>query len=143
VKILFDKNVILDVMLLRKPFYRAATLLLAEVEHKTIEGYICPTTATTLYYLVSKVKDSSQAKRLLKGMLEIFNISQLDKTTLETALNSNFADYEDSVLHESAVRTGVNGIVTRNRKDFINSKITIFDPDELLKIIQSSYPINS
>lgn len=134
-KILFDTNVILDVMLLRKPFYKAATLLLAEVEEKNIEGYICSTTATTIYYLVSKVKGSSEAKQLLKGLLQIFNVSQVDKTTLETAINSNFSDYEDSVLHESAVRAGVNGIVTRNRKDFINSTITIFDPEELLKIV--------
>ena len=78
------------------------------------------------------------SKQLIKGLLQIFNISQLDKTTLESALNSDFEDYEDSVLHESALRTGVNGIVTRNRKDFSSSKLTIFDPEELLKIIHSS-----
>jgi predicted nucleic acid-binding protein len=135
VKILFDTNVILDVMLLRNPFYKAATLLLAEVEDKNLEGYICSTTATIIFYLVSKVKGSSEATQLLKALLQIFNVSQVDKITLETAINSDFSDYEDSVLHESAIRAGVNGIVTRNRKDFINSKITIYDPEELLKII--------
>ena len=134
-KILFDTNVILDVMLLRNPFYKAATLLLAEVEDKNLEGYICSTTATIIFYLVSKVKGSSEATQLLKALLQIFNVSQVDKITLETAINSDFSDYEDSVLHESAIRAGVNGIVTRNRKDFINSKITIYDPEELLKII--------
>lgn len=136
-KILFDTNVILDVMLLRYPFFKAATLLLAEVENKNIEGYICSTTATTIYNLVSKVKGPSEAKQLIKGLLLIFNISKVDKTTLESALNSDFKDYEDSVLHESALRTGVQGIVTRNIKDFSNSKLTIFDPEELLKIIHS------
>ncbi len=137
-KILFDTNVILDVMLLREPFYRAATSLLAEVERKRIEGYIYSTTITTIYYLVSKVKGTREAKKQIGGLLQIFQVTQVDKTTLESALNSKLQDYEDSVLYESAMREGLDGIVTRNRKDFHKSKIPIFDPEELSKIIRST-----
>ncbi len=137
-KILFDTNVILDVMLLRAPFYRAATLLISEVERKNIEGYICSTTVTTIYYLVSKVKKKKETTQLIKNLLQIFNVSHVDKLILESALNSNFPDYEDSVLHESALRAALGGIVTRDRKDFRKSTLTIFDPEELLKIISSS-----
>jgi len=138
VKILFDTNVILDVMLLREPFYKAATHLMAEVERKNVTGYLCPTTVTTIYYLVSKVKKKKEATRLIKNLLEIFNVSQVDKSILVSALHSAFSDYEDSVLNESALRAGIDGIVTRDRKDFRNSTMTIFDPEELLKIISSS-----
>ena len=137
-KVLFDTNVILDVMLLRPPFYKAGTLLISEVERKNIEGYICSTTVTTIFYLVAKVKKAKETKQLIKNILQIFNVTQVDKVTLESALNSKFPDYENSVLHESALKAGLDGIVTRDRKDFRNSKITIFDPEELLKIIIAS-----
>ena len=135
-KILFDTNVILDVMLLREPFFKFSTLILAEVERKKIEGYICSTTVTTIHYLVSKVKGSREAKKQIKGLLQLFEVSQVDKFILESALQSKFQDYEDSVLHESALREGLDGIVTRNTKDFHHSKLQIFDPEELLKIIK-------
>ena len=137
-KILFDTNVILDVMLLREPFSQSSTLLLAAVENKNLEGYICPTTITTIHYLYSKVKGNKEAKKQIKGLLQIFKVSQIDKVTLESALESKFEDYEDSVLHESALRKGLDGIVTRNAKDFRNSKLPIYDPDELLKLIISN-----
>ena len=137
-KILFDTNVILDVMLLRYPFYKAATLLMAKVEQKKMEGTICSTTVTTIHYLVSKVKGPVEAKRLVKSLLQIFDVSPVDKPTLESALTSNFKDYEDAVLYESALRSGLDGIVTRDRKGFIEAQITVYDPEELLKLFISS-----
>jgi len=136
-KILFDTNVVLDVMLLRKPFFRASTFLLAEVERKKIDGYLCPTTVNTIYYLVSKALGNKQAKNQIKNLLQIFKVSLVEKITLELSLQSKFKDYEDSVLHESALREGLDGIVTRNSKDFLFSKLNVYDPEELLKIICS------
>ena len=122
-------------MLLRDPFFKASTLLLSEVERKNIEGYICSTTVTTIHYLVSKSLGNKQAINQIKNLLQIFKVSQVDKVTLESALSSKYNDYEDSVLHESAVREGLDGIVTRNTKDFRFSKLHVYDPEELLKII--------
>ena len=137
-KILFDTNVILDVMLLRVPFLEAATNLLAETERSNIEGYLCSTTVTTIHYLVSKVKGAKEAKKQVENLLRLFNVTQVRKRELELALNSKISDYEDAVLHESALFENIDGIVTRNTKDFKNSKIPVYDPQELLNIIKSS-----
>ncbi|MCK4447024.1 MAG: PIN domain-containing protein [Candidatus Marinimicrobia bacterium] len=136
-KILFDTNVILDVLLLREPFHQAATLLMTEVEKRNLEGYICPTTITTISYLISKVKGATEAKRLIQNLLNIFELTSLNKLIFESALTIKIIDYEDAVLHESALRSDVDGIVTRNTKDFKNASIKIFDPEELSGIIQS------
>ena len=125
-------------MLLRYPFLRAATSLLAEVERKNIEGFVCSTTVTTIYYLVSKTKGSKEAKKQVENLLRLFNVTHVEKRELESALYSDILDYEDAVLHESALGENLNGIVTRNTKDFRNSKITVFNPEELLKIVKSS-----
>ena len=52
-------------------------------------------------------------------------------------MQSKLTDFEDAVLDESASRAGLDGIVTRNEKDFKQSKLTVYNPEELLKIINS------
>jgi len=136
-KVLFDTNVILDVMLLREPFLKSSALLLAEVERKNIEGFVCSTTVTTIHYLVEKTKNRKVALSQIDSLLKIFQVTQVDKSCLESALKSKITDFEDAVLNESAYRERVDGIVTRNEKDFKQSKLTIYNPEELLKILKS------
>jgi predicted nucleic acid-binding protein len=136
-KILFDTNVILDVFLLREPFYKPATFLLIEVENKNIEGFVCSTTVTTIHYLVSKVKGTKEAKKRIENILNIFNVAIVNKRILELSLHANFSDFEDAVIHEAALQSNLDGIVTRNTSDFKNSKISIFDPEELITILKS------
>ena len=54
-KILFDTNIVLDVLLDREPFSDLALKLVSNVEKKEIKGYLGATTVTTIYYLASKV----------------------------------------------------------------------------------------
>ena len=117
-RVLFDTNIILDVMLLREPFLKSSVLLMAEVEKKNLEGFVCSTTVTTIHYLVEKVKGRRVALSQIENLLKIFQVSQVDKSCLESALNSKITDFEDAVLDESAYREGVDGIITRNEKDF-------------------------
>ena len=124
-------------MLLRDPFCKSATLLLAEAERKKVEGFVCSTTVTTIHYLVEKANGRKVALFQIGNLLKIFQISQVDKSCLESALSSNIKDFEDAVLNESAYRERVDGIVTRNIKDFSDSKLTIYNPDELLKILKA------
>lgn len=134
-KILFDTSMILDIILLRDPFYQVSSFLLAEAEKKTIEGFICSTTVTAIHYLVSKVRGSKQAGRHIENLFHIFQVAQVDQAVLEKALHSRIKDYEDAVIYEAALQHGVEGIVTRNPKDFRSAKIPVYDPQELLKIL--------
>jgi predicted nucleic acid-binding protein len=136
-RVLFDTNIILDVMLVREPFLKSSVLLMAEVEKRNLEGFVCSTTVTTIHYLVEKAKGRKAALSQIENLLKIFQVSQVDKFCLESALNSTITDFEDAVLDESAYRERVDGIVTRNEKDFKQSKLTIYNPEELLKILKS------
>ena len=50
-KILFDTDVVLDVLLDRIPFAEAGLLLFDRAEQKAIQGYLCATTMTNIYYI--------------------------------------------------------------------------------------------
>jgi len=51
---------------------------------------------------------------------------------LEEALQVDFSDFEDPVLHQSAIHANLDGIVTRNKKDFAKASVSINTPVELI-----------
>ena len=56
-RVLFDTNVVLDVLLARAPHARAATALFHHVAAKDIDGLLGATTVTTIHYLATKPLD--------------------------------------------------------------------------------------
>ena len=136
-KILFDTNVILDVLLEREPFVKPALYLLAKVERSEVNGFICATTVTTLHYLISKALGQKEALRHIKTLLSMFEIAPVNRAVIEEAQNLNFPDFEDAVLDVSALTVGADCTVTRNCSDFKSAKIPVYTPDELVKVIES------
>ena len=136
-KILFDTNVVLDVMLDRKPFSDLATKLISRVERRELKGFLGATTVTTIFYLASKVAGKKKAEQEINKLLSIFEITPVNQPVLIEAIKSKFDDFEDAVLHEAAKQNGVQGIVTRNSKDFKSATLSIYSPEELYRMLQS------
>ncbi|MBI4209012.1 MAG: PIN domain-containing protein [Deltaproteobacteria bacterium] len=130
-KVLFDTNVVLDVLLDRRPFSAPAASLFAKVETGEIEGSICATTVTTIHYIAAKAVGTQQARVEVKKIMALFEIAPVNRTVLETAITAKFLDFEDSVIHEAARHIGAQAIVTRNPKDFKGAVLAIYTPQEL------------
>jgi predicted nucleic acid-binding protein len=136
VRILFDTNVLLDVLLEREPHVGVASKLVALVDNGRVEGSVCATTVTTLYYIGAKDLGRKVAHEKLRALLGIFEVAPVNRDVLQRALDDEgFSDFEDAVVHEAAHAVGVSAIVTRNGKDFIKATLPVFDPDELLAAI--------
>jgi predicted nucleic acid-binding protein len=136
-KVLFDTNTILDILLDRKPFSEHALLLLSKVERSEINGFLCATTVTTIHYLLLKHLDKEKAITSINSIMSLFEIASVNRLVLENALVSKFKDFEDSVIHESARHAGAEYIVTRNIKDFKKTKIPAFTPPEFLSMLET------
>ena len=134
-KLLFDTNVVLDFLFDRKPFSNTAAHLLTKAEEGKIQGYLCATAVTTIYYLAAKIKGKDQAERHIHGLMSLFEIAPVNRAVLESALRARFSDFEDAVISEAAVHIGAQGIVTRNLSDFKRSKITLYSPEQLIRIL--------
>lgn len=134
-KILFDTNIILDVLLNRSPYATAAIKLLAAVENKELDGVLCATTITTIDYLVTKATDKDTSRKGISCLLDMFTISSVQQSTLKKALESEFSDFEDAVLFYSGVECGINALVTRNGVDFKAATVPVYTPIELLTSI--------
>ncbi len=136
-RILFDTNVILDVLLDREPFSTTAAKLFSKVETGEITGYVCATTITTIHYLARKVIGTGSAMEEINKLMTLFEIAPVNRAVLDAAILSEFKDFEDAVVHESGVYKETQGIVTRDLDGFKKSKINIYLPDELLQMLES------
>jgi len=136
-KILFDTNVVLDVLLDREPFADDAAYLISKVELSEIQGFLCATTITTLYYIIAKSIGPKSASKHIATLLSLFSIAPVNRLVLEKSISSRFNDFEDSVLHESALYSGAQYIITRNSIDFKKAKLPIFEPKEFINLLKS------
>lgn len=132
-KIMFDTNIILDLLLVRTPFVNQARSLFSALETGQLQGVISATTLTTIFYLASKVLGPAGARKTVSHLLQLFEIAAVNRSVLDQALNSGFPDFEDAVLYHSGVQAGVHGIVTRDIKDYKKATLPIYTPSELLK----------
>ncbi len=130
--VMVDTAVILDALLARTPFDVDALKIFAASETGAIEGFVCATTITTIHYFARKAVGQSESIRQIKKLLALFRIASVTPGVLGTALDCGFPDFEDSVLHASAVAVGAHGIVTRSPRDFNAASISIFEPQQLV-----------
>lgn len=134
-KILFDTNIVLDVLMDRLPHSDVAVELFSKVEDGTIIGYLCGTTITTVFYLAAKTVGAPRAQEEIKKLLTLFEVAPVNRPVLESALVLDFNDFEDAVIHEAACHIGADAIVTRNQKDFKKSRIPVYTSAEMAKIL--------
>lgn len=141
-KVLFDTNIVLDVLMDRMPFAEAAVRLFSQVEEGILVGSLCATSITTIHYLISKAIGSGRAQKEMQKLLRLFEIIPVNRRVLESALVSDFNDFEDAVIHAAACSAGIDAIVTRDRKDYRKAQIAVYTSIELSKILhteQSKY----
>ena len=136
-RVLFDTNVLLDILLEREPYIEVASKLFSLVDNGRIKGSICATAVTTAYYMTAKGLGSKRAHDQVRTLLSMFEVATVDGGVLQRALDSSFSDYEDSVVHEAANAAGIGAIVTRNAQGFTRATIPVFEPHELLAAIAS------
>ena len=54
------------------------------------------------------------------------------------AVNAKISDYVDAIMEETAVREEMDCIVTRNLRDFRQSRIPVYAPEDLLNVIKAA-----
>ncbi len=133
-KAILDTNIVLDVLLDRRPFAKAAAEIFALTEQSQIGGMLCATTITTMHYLLRTAFSKQEARQLISKLLSLFEIAAVNRHVIERALSNPMRDFEDAVLSEAGQLAGADCIITRNPKDFRRSPLRVFDPAEFLAI---------
>jgi predicted nucleic acid-binding protein len=134
-KVLIDSDVILDLLIDRKPFSKESLDILSWCEKGRITGYWTPVIISNVHYILSKYSSEKTARSTIAELNEILEVISINKSVINLALESKFKDFEDALQNYAAeLNLEIEAIITRNENDYKLSKLSIFSPADFLRI---------
>jgi predicted nucleic acid-binding protein len=133
-RILFDVNVLLDVLLDRKPYAEASAAVWAAVETGMAEGLLAAHAVTTIHYLVRKETGAAKARGIVSAILRVFGIAAVNSAVIQEALQLSCSDFEDAVTAAAARLAGCDFVVTRDPKGFRGSPVRPLTPEAAMPL---------
>ena len=135
-KILVDTNIIIDALTGREPFRESAEQIFMLAANQMEDMYITASSATDIYYLIRKhLHNTEQAKNTMSKLYQLFGILDVTASDCHEALILDMKDYKDAVISCCAKRSQVDYVVTRNIKDYEQSKVRALLPDDYIKLV--------
>ncbi len=137
-KVFVDTDVIIDFLIDRQPHAQAATLLFDLADKQRI--LLCASTLcfNNVHYIVKKVLGDRQAREVIDELLELIEVLNVSKSDLKYAAGSDFKDFEDAIQHSVALSDPeIKSLITRNTKDYLKSKIAVFDPVTFIELFKN------
>ena len=132
-KILFDTNVILDVLLQREPWRAEADVLWKANDAGKLTGFVTATTITDVFYIARKLPPGAErAFQAVRTCLAAFQICAVERQTLEQALALPGTDFEDNVQIVCVQLSSLDGVVTRDIDGFTGAPCPVYSPADLL-----------
>ena len=137
-----DTCVIVDALQSREPFCKDAQSIFLLCANRQFEGFLTAKAITDIYYLTHRQTHSDKTTReILSKLCTLFSLFDTTALDIRKAISSDISDFEDAVMIETAVRSGVDCIVTRNKKDYSSAPIPVYEPSEFVEqLTETSEP---
>ena len=132
-RVLIDINVFVDVLLKRVNLWKKGVEVFDLCKRRTIEGWFLASSIPTIHYLTAKVYGEERAIKDIKKIIKGLSSIPLRNAILERSLNFPCAEFEDNLQIEAARQFGLDAIITRNKKDFKDSPVPAYTPEEFLE----------
>lgn len=134
-RILIDTNIVIDLLAKREKFYNDAANLFSQADKKEIILSISSLTFANTNYILTKSKSAKIAREILRKFKVMVVLLELNDKITELALSDeSFSDFEDGLQYYTAIENEIDIIITRNKKDFKNSKLPVLSAKEYLSI---------
>lgn len=130
--LLLDLNVILDVILDRRPGVHAAAALWTAIEGGQGRGMIPAHGITTIFYLIEKARGGTFARKGVERLISVFGVAPVNEDVLRRALMLAWPDFEDAVCAAAAEASGCEAIVTRDPTGYPDAPLPVVDPTAAL-----------
>ena len=133
-KIFIDVNIFIDVMTKRRGWTESLRVLNLARRSQEIESWTSALTLPLIYFFRRRVVDETTARADAQAILKGLHLVPLSQAVLDRAIISASPDFEDNIQLVSAVSISANHLITRNKKDFDASTISVLNPEEWLAV---------
>ena len=130
-RIFIDTNVIIDVLMQRDRYLSSARVL-ALARNEDITLYVSVLTMANLAYILRKSLKGDSFYTEMRKLSCLVTVADTTNNHFLSALDLQAKDFEDALQYYCAISNECNIIVTRNKKDFAFSSISVLTPEELL-----------
>lgn len=129
----------IDLIMRRSPHFETASELFDLSINKNIQLYSSSHIIATVHYVCKKNIPETALRFIIEDLLHIISIIPVDVEILKKSLKSHHKDFEDAIQIFCAHQIkNLDGIITRNLRDFFTSEIAVFAPDEALEFIKEN-----
>ncbi|NJL28582.1 MAG: PIN domain-containing protein [Thermoanaerobaculia bacterium] len=133
-RVFVDCNVILDLLLERKPFFDAAAELFTIIEQDGLDACVSPLVFSNLFYILRKDLSGPGARAALRKLRTLMQVLPANEKSLDRALASSSTDFEDAVHYYFALEHGLDAIVTRDPSGFEGSQLPILTAEGCVEL---------
>jgi predicted nucleic acid-binding protein len=133
--VLFDTNVLLDV-LLDRTHAEDGLFLLDRSRQGGIVGAVTPTVLTNVFYVGRSTAGGGSARDFIESALSFLDVASVSHAGSVRAVR-RYADFEDGVIGEAAAEYGTDVICTRNVEDFGPARPQVLTPKELAALLNT------
>lgn len=132
-KVLFDTNVWLDIILSREGFWEASLMALYDCIDEGDDLCVAATSLKDVFFLVERLKSANAAYESVERMLELARPIAVDEAVCRRALPLERPDYEDGIVAAAAEVEQIECVVTGDDSAFRNLGVYRVSPLEFIK----------
>lgn len=133
-KVFVDADIVLDLLAGRNPFYGAAAALFSLADKRELEICVSALSFSNIHYILCREMPTTQSRRYLAKLKILVTVLPVTEKTIESALFSEFRDFEDGIQYFAAVENDVPIMLTRNLKDYKPATIPVMTAEQFIKL---------
>ena len=136
-KLFLDTNVLIDFILEGPLFYQPAAMIVSLAAERKIDICVSALSVVTANFIcIERCKMPLDVYRRKVDFLRNFiEVCSVDSSDINSSYEANWKDFEDGVQYFSAIRSGVDYLVTRNVKDFEENDLRVITVDEACRLL--------
>ena len=132
-RVLIDTNILIDFLLKRDPYYKNAKEVLMVCTHENVKGFIAMHTVSNLWYILRNETHENRRKCLRIICTALIVCFTNHNEVYNAIKNTNMKDLEDCMQDSCAYVNKLDYIITRNIKDFKNSRVKVIMPEDFIR----------
>lgn len=141
-RVVVDTNILIDYLIDREPFNKAARFIMELGYLGELELWMGTSQVTDLIYVLTeggKPALAAHAQHIMRALRTFVHLYPMSEADYDAVAGCTWADLEDAFIHQVALNTKANAIITRDKTGFSKSLVKTFTCEGLLEHLQQEY----
>jgi len=132
-KIFLDANVVIDFLDASSKDHSTAVDCLRIIRKHFGKPVVSPITFVITNFILGKfAKNKAWHKNQMQSTFSEFEITPIQPSFIAGVFSTHFTDLEDGLQHQCALHAKARVILTKDTKDYFDSKVPVVHPDDFV-----------